>query len=223
MGNGTSVTEWDCATCGKHCRRPPTKGQRPKYCSDRCRDNRRHIVCAGCGESATTWRGGKFCSKLCQRFHLYGPASCPWSPPPSKAIVVWEPPTPKEPSPRLWVAGSCAWCGGEFVAQSDAGIARYCSHRCIRKKNKARRRGLERGATGTYTWAEVTRKWIDIGKRCWYCQEPKRNDELEPDHVVPLSRGGSNSIVNVVPACAECNRSKGSLLVAEWRAKLAAA
>lgn len=33
---GASVTRWDCGWCGTACERPPTKGQRPKWCSDSC-------------------------------------------------------------------------------------------------------------------------------------------------------------------------------------------
>lgn len=43
-------------------------------------------------------------------------------------------------------------------------------------------------------------------------------NEFEPDHVIPLSRGGSNSITNVVPACKPCNSGKRDLLLSEWYA-----
>lgn len=50
---------------------------------------------------------------------------------------------------------------------------------------------------------------------CAYCGG---RDDLQPDHVVPLCRGGSNSITNVVPACAACNADKGSKALPEWYA-----
>ncbi|HAT1242480.1 TPA: HNH endonuclease [Corynebacterium striatum] len=37
------------------------------------------------------------------------------------------------------------------------------------------------------------------------------------DHVVPLSRGGKNTIGNALPACQSCNSSKHSKLLAEWK------
>jgi len=40
---------------------------------------------------------------------------------------------------------------------------------------------------------------------CAYCG---RKTKLTIDHVVPLSRGGSNDITNAVPACTSCNSSK---------------
>lgn len=37
------------------------------------------------------------------------------------------------------------------------------------------------------------------------------------DHVVPISRGGANSIGNIVAACGSCNSSKNDRLLTEWR------
>ena len=50
---------------------------------------------------------------------------------------------------------------------------------------------------------------------CTYCGSEK---QLEGDHIVPLSRGGSNTFVNLATACRPCNLSKGSKTVDEWRA-----
>jgi len=49
---------------------------------------------------------------------------------------------------------------------------------------------------------------------CFYCGSIKK---IEMDHVVPLSRGGSHGIGNLVPACSKCNLSKGSKYLSEWR------
>lgn len=34
-----STTEWTCETCGISCNRPPTKGQRPRFCGKRCQQS----------------------------------------------------------------------------------------------------------------------------------------------------------------------------------------
>jgi len=39
------------------------------------------------------------------------------------------------------------------------------------------------------------------------------------DHVVPLSRGGSNEPDNLVACCFPCNASKSDRLVSEWRGR----
>lgn len=49
---------------------------------------------------------------------------------------------------------------------------------------------------------------------CHYCGEPSQI--LQREHRVPLSRGGLNSIVNIVPACALCNYRKGVLTDTEY-------
>lgn len=36
------------------------------------------------------------------------------------------------------------------------------------------------------------------------------------DHVVPLSRGGSNNKANKVGACVPCNREKGDMTLEEY-------
>lgn len=39
---------------------------------------------------------------------------------------------------------------------------------------------------------------------------------LEIDHVVPVSRGGTNDRSNLVASCKACNAAKGNKLVHEW-------
>ena len=45
--------------------------------------------------------------------------------------------------------------------------------------------------------------------RCQYCGEKKAAGELTLDHILPRSRGGDNSPVNIVTACVSCNNRKG--------------
>lgn len=45
-----------------------------------------------------------------------------------------------------------------------------------------------------------------FGFKCWMCGAPY--DHV--DHVKPISRGGSNLLCNLRPACARCNRSKSN-------------
>lgn len=180
-------------------------------------EKRHERTCVACGNAwLTTRKDAKYCAQLCRDFDKWGPRFSPWSPP-ARALVKWVKPIPvaaPQPRPRRWVAGECAWCGERFVVQASEG--RYCSRLCSKRHGRAKRRGAERKATGCYTWAEVTRKWIEIGKVCAYCHEATRNGDLEPDHVHPLSRGGSNSITNVVPCCKPCNQDKRALLLPEW-------
>ena len=49
---------------------------------------------------------------------------------------------------------------------------------------------------------------------CIYCGS---REKICIDHIVPLSRGGNNSIGNYAPACLRCNSSKKNKLITEWK------
>lgn len=61
--------------------------------------------------------------------------------------------------------------------------------------------------------------WNMSWGHCFYCGTNYLNpfDNLVIEHVVPLARGGTNEIENLVPACSNCNFEKGLLLLNEWR------
>lgn len=84
----------------------------------------------------------------------------------------------------------------------------------IRRGAERRRRARKLGAEGSHTEAE----WLAVvelyGGRCAYCaKKPKR---LTRDHVIPLSRGGTDHIDNVVPACSKCNIRKRAMTLEEY-------
>ena len=56
--------------------------------------------------------------------------------------------------------------------------------------------------------------------RCQYCGERKNPVELTLDHILPRSRGGDSSQINVVTACVRCNQRKGSRTPEEARMPL---
>lgn len=43
---------------------------------------------------------------------------------------------------------------------------------------------------------------------CQYCGKSAPDVVLEVDHIKPVSKGGTNEIINLVTACRECNRGK---------------
>jgi hypothetical protein len=57
------------------------------------------------------------------------------------------------------------------------------------------------------------------GHACVYCGS---EDRLEGDHIISLSKGGSNALKNVATACRPCNLSKGSRAVSSWRLSVTA-
>jgi hypothetical protein len=44
--------------------------------------------------------------------------------------------------------------------------------------------------------------------KCTYCGIPGTDAELEIDHIIPVSKGGSNHISNLTTACRKCNQQK---------------
>lgn len=68
-----------------------------------------------------------------------------------------------------------------------------------------RRRARLKGAPGSHTASEwqALRDWF--GGVCLRCGS---QDDLTADHVMPLVKGGSNSIDNLQPLCRSCNSTK---------------
>lgn len=74
--------------------------------------------------------------------------------------------------------------------------------------------------------------WAAYEGRCFYCFMPTHKDgrtfgardwmlsrdrEFAPDHVTPISRGGTDDQSNFVPSCRKCNTLKGRLTLEEYR------
>jgi 5-methylcytosine-specific restriction endonuclease McrA len=68
-----------------------------------------------------------------------------------------------------------------------------------------RNRRSKKKASGEFTYAEFKQLCDRFGNVCLCCGMEKK---LTPDHVIPLSRGGSNNIDNIQPLCFECNHRK---------------
>ena len=87
----------------------------------------------------------------------------------------------------------------------------------LRAKSSAYR-ARAREAEGQFTSAE----WRDLVERhsgrCAYCLAVA---PLQVDHRIPLKRGGSNWIANILPACGPCNQKKGQLTEDEFRGRMA--
>jgi 5-methylcytosine-specific restriction endonuclease McrA len=79
----------------------------------------------------------------------------------------------------------------------------------------SKRRALKRNADGTYTGVDIEEQLNRQKGKCYYCS-CKLGKSYHVDHIVPLSRGGSNRPENLVCACAACNLSKHNKLPHEW-------
>lgn len=106
----------------------------------------------------------------------------------------------------------CYRCGVEFTASRSSQI--HCSRTCKERSTRLRRRANEAGATGEYSHSQFMSIAHKFGYCCAYCNT--RPDRLDADHVVPLSRGGSNTMTNLLPSCLLCNSDKRDLSLSDW-------
>lgn len=61
------------------------------------------------------------------------------------------------------------------------------------------------GVPGRLSTIPLLRKIMRLGNKCFYCGDIEK---LGIDHKKALKVGGSNTLRNVVPACASCNSKK---------------
>jgi 5-methylcytosine-specific restriction endonuclease McrA len=87
-----------------------------------------------------------------------------------------------------------------------------------RRAISQRRRARELGATGNFTHTEWMALLEEYEYRCGYCGD---GGPMQADHRVPLSRGGTHDITNILPACRRCNVEKATTSEFEFRTRLA--
>lgn len=74
----------------------------------------------------------------------------------------------------------------------------------------------KKNAIGRHSLEEI--KWLyDKFPTCPYCNTNKSNTI---DHIIPLSRGGTNVLSNLIAVCVNCNSKKGSKTLSEWNPML---
>lgn len=79
--------------------------------------------------------------------------------------------------------------------------------------HQRRRKANIRGAAGNHSkkeWGELKKKYNYM---CLCCKQYEPFIKLTEDHILPISRGGSDYIENIQPLCSRCNSIKGVRLV----------
>lgn len=71
------------------------------------------------------------------------------------------------------------------------------------------RRARKRGAEGTFTDEDIARIYKLQKGRCAYCR-CKLGSKYHRDHIVPLTKGGTNWPSNIQLTCDSCNLRKGA-------------
>lgn len=83
------------------------------------------------------------------------------------------------------------------------------------RAKKNRRRARLRNAEGSHTREDIQKQYEAQKGCCHWCDEPV-GKKYHVDHVIPLSRGGSNGPENLVIACPTCNSAKGTKMPSEF-------
>ena len=125
-------------------------------------------------------------------------------------------PRARQPQPLTFREFACEWCGTQ--TSTMYATTQFCGVECKMRAKRARRRGRQFNAPGTFTWAEVVRLWMAFDKCCAYCRTRTPLPEIQAEHVTPLSRRGRNDLSNLLPSCQMCNSDKRDLLLHEWSA-----
>ena len=217
----------NCQVCGKPLEDVGTKGRPKRNCSDRCRDlysqkiraDKKMIIkqCKYCTKEFRLSRDKRlYCSHQCQRFFNIEVSKAK-----AKARTLAKYPDGTRTSP-------CGWCGEERTFRIGESVVNAYHPVCTKEAERARyriktvKRQSKLTKPSRLAADEVVRTY---GANCHICQQPidpslPRTSKLglTVDHVIPLSKGGLDTIDNLRPAHWACNNRKSNKLPEEINA-----
>lgn len=93
---------------------------------------------------------------------------------------------------------TCSFCGRPFLPAKDGD--RRCPEHPFQRSPSSRAQDNEYRSNRAHV--------LQGRPPCRYCGRPA----TQVDHVVPVSKGGTHALSNLVPCCARCNRSKSDYI-----------
>lgn len=200
------LTALHCGWCQVAFSRPVYDSDEPRrhyYCSRKCQGagytatHCKTYSCGACGKKFRARPSVKvhartFCSRKC---------------------------SDATPRPKLaLVTKACTVCGRKFESYPSQ-KRQMCSYACRKKypNPAATRREMERrrlvrlrairADVGSHTHEQWTDLQARAGHRCVKC---RRKQTLTRDHIIPLTKGGTDLITNIQPLCVSCNSRKNN-------------
>lgn len=106
--------------------------------------------------------------------------------------------------------GKRAWNKGLKKYKTPEEIVAY-KKKVSWAKNKRNRTKRSNGGQHTY------KEWLDLKKeynyRCACCYKHDDESPLTEDHIIPISLGGTDDIINIQPLCRSCNVKKMTKII----------
>lgn len=96
--------------------------------------------------------------------------------------------------------------GAKYLAQHKQWLKEHPEVKLAgQRKRRARKANAPVNDFTAKQWRALCKA---AGYRCAYCQQKFAFKDLTQDHITPLSKGGSHTLSNIIPACGRCNSRK---------------
>ena len=91
----------------------------------------------------------------------------------------------------------------------------YQEHREWKRFQNRRYKARKRHGVGSHTFGDWELLKKQYGYCCPWCKRCEPEIKLEEDHIIPLTKGGSDYIENIQPLCRNCNSKKYNKIIRE--------